>query len=226
MSRGNWLQTWTGKQFYPEDPRPEDICIEDIAAGLRIPRFGYQSEEHYCVAQHSVLVAQAVSAELSAMVAPEPVERAGFGHKLGVPDFYEIVLWGLLHDAAEAYLGDMMWPVKQAPEMRGYKELEARCMSAIIKRFGLLPTEPEIVKAMDLRLLATEKRDIMAYSTDRARSAGREAEAAKDRLGTWHSDVVEPLPTIIVPWQPNAARRYFLNFFHQIDGMREKEKAT
>ncbi len=221
MSRGNWMQTWSGKQFYPEDPRPEDIDIEDIAHALSlVNRFCGHSALALSVAQHSVVVAQAVSAELSALETasdPEKMTRSGFA---------EVVLWGLLHDAAEAYIGDVTWPLKQAPEMRGYKELEARVMNAIIKRFGLLSTEPELVKAMDLRALATEKRDIMAYSTERARSAGREAEAARDRLGAWRSDVVEPLPTIIVPWQAQAAKRYFLNFFHQIDGERRRQEKT
>jgi uncharacterized protein len=213
------MQCRSGKVFYPEDPRVEDVDIEDIASGLRIPRFGYQSEDHYCVAQHSVLVAQAVGAALSAMSEDaRQALREGFSRA----DYAEIVLWGLLHDASEAYLGDVIWPLKQAPEMRGYKELEKRCMKVIIACFDLMPSEPEIVKAYDLRVLATEKRDIMSYATDRARSAGREAEAAKHRTGGWHSDVVEPLREVIIPWQPNAARRRFLEMFHQLDAARRE----
>lgn len=81
--KGGWIQTYTGKVFWPLDPRPEDFCIEDIAHALsRICRFAGHTKRFYSVAQHSVFVAR----------------RCGFV--------------GLMHDFPEAYIGDMARPLK------------------------------------------------------------------------------------------------------------------
>ena len=75
---GSWLQTYTGKKFYPFDPREEEVDILDIAHALsQLCRFGGHTKEFYSVAEHCVLVS---------MCCPS-----------------EVKLLGLLHDAAEAY---------------------------------------------------------------------------------------------------------------------------
>ena len=80
--KGDWMQTHSGIQFWPLDPRPEDILIEDIAHALSNQcRFAGHCCFHYSVAQHSVLVSENV-----------PAQDA---------------MWGLLHDAGEAYLVDL-----------------------------------------------------------------------------------------------------------------------
>jgi hypothetical protein len=87
--RGDWMQTFTGRAFYPLDPRPEDIDPVDIAHALSlICRYGGHSSRFYSVAEHCVLMSHAV--------APEHA------------------LWALLHDATEAYLGDMIRPLKRS----------------------------------------------------------------------------------------------------------------
>src|ERR1700693_75116 len=59
--KGDWIQTFTGRQFWPLDPRPEEVCIEDIAHGLSNEcRFAGQCRSFYSVAQHSVLCARNV----------------------------------------------------------------------------------------------------------------------------------------------------------------------
>ena len=92
-----WFLTTTGRQFWPASPDPEQIQIEDIAHALsNLCRFGGHTREFYSVAQHSVLVSQ------------------------NVPDDLRLV--GLMHDATEAYCGDMIRPLKNVlPE---FKELE------------------------------------------------------------------------------------------------------
>lgn len=64
MRHGDWMQTYSGRKFWPVDPRPEEVFIEDIAHALSmICRFGGHSLVFYSVAQHSVLVARNLKRE-------------------------------------------------------------------------------------------------------------------------------------------------------------------
>jgi 5'-deoxynucleotidase YfbR-like HD superfamily hydrolase len=131
-----WIQTATGKKFYPLDPHKEDVCIEDIAASLaKICRFTGHCKYFYSVAQHSVLVS-------------ENVPRKD-------------TLCALLHDGSEAYLSDLAKPIKHATDFRLYRDAEWRLMLCISVAFNLSWPEPESVKRADLILLATERRDLM-----------------------------------------------------------------
>lgn len=131
MNRNNsWIQTYTGKKFFPLDPDPDLICIEDIAHALaNLCRYGGHSKMFYSVAQHSLIV--------SRMSTNYP-------------------LHGLLHDASEAYLGDMVRPLKHLPEMAPYREAEDRLQSMIFERFGLDRFMPEEVYRNDKVALANE----------------------------------------------------------------------
>ncbi len=138
-SRGEWFQTYTGKRFYPTSPRAEDVCFEDISEGLsKLCRFNGHVHSFYSVAQHSVIIAR---------------ELARGGHSI------EVCRWGLMHDAAEAYIGDMIRPLKmQMPEFKRVEELVER---AIAERFDLPWPMPEVVKEYDTRALMTERRDLL-----------------------------------------------------------------
>src|SRR5262249_3879894 len=112
---GDWIATITGKRWFVTDPHPDDVDIEDIAHGLSmVCRFGGQCREFYSVAQHSVLMAN----EMCRREAPP-----------------EMALWGLLHDAPEAYLGDMVRPLKRS--MPNYKVLEHVTEGCILVGLGL-----------------------------------------------------------------------------------------
>jgi 5'-deoxynucleotidase YfbR-like HD superfamily hydrolase len=105
----NWIQTFTGRQFWPLDPRPEDIELLDIAHALANKcRYTGHTRSFYSVAQHSVLVSEIVP--------------AADAH------------WGLLHDASEAYLPDVARPVKR--ELAGFQEIENRLMGCVAERDG------------------------------------------------------------------------------------------
>lgn len=133
LSRGDWMQTYAGKQFFPLDPRPEDICIEDIAHALsNLCRFGGHVSQFYSVAQHSVLVAGLLPARLA--------------------------LAGLLHDASEAYMVDVPRPLKVA--LAEYQKLEKRLQAIIARKFDVNFTHP-FIKRADNILLMTEARDLL-----------------------------------------------------------------
>lgn len=128
--RGDWMQTVTGRRFYPLDPRPSDVCIDDIAHALAHQcRFGGHSSRHYSVAEHSVLVSYVV-----------PAKDA---------------LKGLLHDAAEAYMIDVPRPLKVA--LSDYKPIEERVHAAVFHSLGLDPELPESVHVADNSVLLAER---------------------------------------------------------------------
>jgi hypothetical protein len=135
--RGDWMQTATGRQFWPLDPRPDDVFIEDIAHALSLLcRFGGHCLRFYSVAEHSVLLARAAPARLKK--------------------------WALLHDAAEAYIVDVPRPLK--PFLTNYKQAEAAVMRAIEFRFGLHLGLPDQVKQLDRAILVDEMQQNMAPS--------------------------------------------------------------
>lgn len=141
MSRGSgWILTYTGRQFWPLDPRKEDLCIEDIAHALsNICRFTGHVRTFYSVAEHCV--------------------RASHH----APD--ELKLAMLLHDASEAYLCDLSRPVKHLPALEAYREAEDFLMNVIGDRYGVEFTDPRIHE-IDTIMLLTEKRDLMAPNSD------------------------------------------------------------
>ena len=135
----DWIQTFTGRKFRPLDPKQEDFDIKDIAHALSLLcRFNGHCLRFYSVAEHSVRVSRIL------------------------PD--ELKLWGLLHDAGEAYTTDLPRPVKgQIPQFR---MIEDRVLEVACQRFGLSWPMPPAVKEADNRLLATESRDLMAPHPD------------------------------------------------------------
>jgi hypothetical protein len=133
--RGNWMQTYTGRQFFPFKPLENEFAIEDIAHQLSlICRFTGAVREHYSVGQHSILVSQLV------------------------PD--EFALAGLLHDASEAYTNDMGSPQKAG--LPDFREMEDAIQEAICHYFNVPWPLPEAVKVADQIAVACEARDLMA----------------------------------------------------------------
>jgi len=169
----DWIQTFTGARFRPLAPDPADIEIRDIAHALSLQcRFNGQCAAFYSVAEHSVRVARSL------------------------PD--ELALWGLLHDAAEAYLGDMPRPVKA--QMPSFEEAEDRLLRLIVESFGLSwPMPPEVDHA-DLVMLATEARDVFGVSPE-----------------SWGLRF-DPLPETIHPMRAAEAERRFLDAYEKLAG--------
>jgi 5'-deoxynucleotidase YfbR-like HD superfamily hydrolase len=140
--------TASGVRAYPTQPEATEVRIRDIAHALgRICRFGgHVACAHYSVAQHSVIVSRNV-----------PRQHA---------------LAGLLHDAAEAYIGDMIKPLKQfvSVDCEPIAALEWRWHKRIADAFGLPHIQDPSIKRADVRALWTERRDVMAPSVDDPRA--------------------------------------------------------
>jgi hypothetical protein len=110
----------------------------------------------------------------------------------------EDALAALLHDAAEAYVGDVTRPLK--PYLVDYGVIELRIMEAVLRAFDLPTSMPASVEWADNILLATERRDLMPPDAD-----------------TWPIlDGVQTLPMIIKPWSPTSARDNFLTRFDEL----------
>lgn len=125
---------YSGKYFNFLNPEDHDYLITDIAHSLSLTnRYTGHTEFAYNVAQHSVLCSFLV-----------PHEHA---------------LHALMHDASEAYLGDIASPLKQLlPE---YKQIEAKVESSIAAYYGLEYPHPKCVKEADMRMLRTEFEDVV-----------------------------------------------------------------
>lgn len=100
-----------------------------------------------------------------------------------------------MHDSPEAYLLDLARPVKYHHAFTPYRMFEDRVSGAIRTAFGMLPSEPDAVKALDKRMLPTERRDLM-----RACPIGY----------TWQP-TPEPFDFKIIPWSSAKAKRAFLS---------------
>lgn len=176
---GQWMQTISGKQFWPLDPRPEDFDIEDIAHALsNVCRFGGHTKFFYTVAEHCVHVSKVCDPEHA--------------------------LEGLLHDATEAYIGDMVRPLKRSlPE---YKVIENRIAEALARRFGLTYPWPHSVKKADEGVLMAEQRALLAPPPE-----------------PWtFEDHAPPLPSDvrIGGWSPDKARAGFICRFIELSAKR------
>lgn len=153
--RGNWMQTVTGRAFWPTDPHAEDMDAEDIAHALACQnRFAGHTRAPYSVAEHCCHVHDFVARRF----------REKHGDHVTPEHFRRAKLAALLHDGPEAYLVDLPRPVKHHSTLYGYREIEERVAQAM-ERWAGLPYgafEWAIVKRADEVLLATEKRDLMA----------------------------------------------------------------
>lgn len=172
------MEAYSGRQVDLLMPCPSQISIDDIAHHLsQINRFNGATSRPYSVAQHSIYVSMLV------------------------PD--EIALFGLLHDAHEAYLGDLNTPLKNALCDNRISLISKRMDLAICAALGLrMPTDEEcsVIKRADMQAMADEKEFLKPYSKSLWSEYGLPPPAGK----------------INVVFSHDEARLQFLNVFWRL----------
>jgi hypothetical protein len=175
------VSTKSGRRVALLNPSPSQIVIGDIAHGLAHQcRFNGQTSKFYSVAQHSVLVASILPRELR--------------------------LAGLLHDASEAYLGDVVQPLKDLlPE---YQAIEENFCKVLGVRFGVDLQHNDAIRHADLIVLATERRDLMPMD-----------------MADWSSIAgITPMSRTIKPMTPEAASAQFMEMFFTLTNQKKAIK--
>jgi 5'-deoxynucleotidase YfbR-like HD superfamily hydrolase len=129
-----WIQTYSGKKFDIINPTTEMLDIKDIARSLSMRvRFSGHINKPYTVAQHSVFVSRVVEASDKATK--------------------DDIRWGLMHDAAEAYIMDIPRPIKKLIPL--VSQIEEKILQLVAKRFGLeFPFSDLVVRADDVALVS------------------------------------------------------------------------
>lgn len=166
------MQTYTGHKFWPLDPQPEHVFIEDIAHALgMLCRYNGHCNRFYSVAEHSIFVSRALPSKLR--------------------------LAGLLHDAAEAYISDLIRPVK--PYIKEYKRIEQNILSVIVNKYHCYDEslDPEI-KVVDLNILKDEQEQAMGAPPEK-----------------WYC-VGKGLGVELQFWNPTIAEKIFFHEFKRV----------
>lgn len=171
-----WIETFSGQRFYFMDPRPEMVHLVDIAQSLsQLCRYNGHTRGHYSVAEHSVLMAR---------------------HIVEEPFLAHWPMTALLHDAAEAYIGDLPRPIKvRLPE---FKRIEERIDAAVAEKFGTTHPFPPLIKELDTRILVDERAQVMPPSQNE-----------------WGTDGLEALGVEIEFWTPARAYDEFMRAFQE-----------
>lgn len=169
--KGDWIPTFTGKQFWPFDPRATDFDIVDVAHQLgMVCRYGGAVTRFYSVAEHCVLLSHAVP--------------------------YRFAYPALMHDLAEAYIYDIVRPVKKSlPE---YRTIEGRIEEVGAGHFRVVYPWPDEVIDADRRIVTDERQQLMTDTT------------------TPWADAGEPLGIKVKGWTPEVAKVRFLQRFHEL----------
>lgn len=169
----NTIRLRSGCYFDFVDPQPDQFTLRDIAGALsKICRFGGQIERFYSVAEHSVMCAEQAEAD-------------------GFPLDTQIA--ALMHDAAEAFVGDVVKPLKIM--LAEYPAIEDRVESVIAEKFTIdFRGEREVVREIDRAMLIAERRQLFS----------------RDDVEWFGENEVRKLSVDFQCWNPRDAEHWFL----------------
>lgn len=168
------IQTFTGEMFDVFNPQMEHINLKDISHALSmLCRYGGHCREFYSVAEHCVLM-------------------AGHFEKSGEP---ELARAALLHDATEAYMGDVVRPLKS--QLPLYRDVENRLQRLIFLNYGVYSEVPKEVKIADL-CITTDEREMLLLPRP------------------WSIDPVEPLGVELQCWTHDQAEQAWLDSYWRL----------
>lgn len=172
--RNPWLQTYSGQVFDPNDLRPEAFRIEDIAHALgMLCRYCGHVKRFYSIAEHCVIGSRQAASELK--------------------------MHFLIHDASEAYVSDLVSPIKVLlPE---YKVIEKKIELVIYEALEIKPPtakEQRLVKIIDLGMLSTEQLQLLP---------------PPPQARVWGG---EPYDLMLPCWTPEIAAILYLDMFNQL----------
>lgn len=141
----SWITTHSGVRFDFLNPSVEMVNIEDIAHALaRLCRFNGHCSGFYSVAEHCSHIAYTLSSR------DAPLDD---------------VRLGLMHDASEAYAGDVASPLKAL--LPDYTSIEKRIQGVIAKRFALNMSSWPTVDAVDKAIFYTEAEQMLSHPPPR-----------------------------------------------------------
>lgn len=170
----NWMETFSGTKFNLVDIDPASFTLADIARSLSMScRYKGHVHTFYSVAEHCVLLAR---------------------HAIDQGKNWQEVLTVLLHDAAEAYIGDMVRPAKD--QMPQFKDLESRIDAALAVRYNLIYPFPPFLKEWDFRILIDEQFQAMIPSEN-----------------DWGFGDAPPMGIKLQFWEQSVAEQEFIQLF-------------
>jgi len=180
---GEWMHVNSGGRFFPLDPRPEEVNIDDIANGLALTcRYGGHGdvEKFYSVAEHCYLLAEAAKNE-------------------GYPSHVQLAC--LLHDAAEAYTGDMIRAMKHSIG-KPFGDIEDTIQNVIFEKYKVAETfrtHGDYIKSLDTRITVNEKHRLMLNPQP------------------WATDDLRPIEGItLLCYKPSPMKYLYLKAFHRL----------
>lgn len=179
---GDWIQTYSGGQFWPLDPRVEEVKLIDVAHHLSLKcRFQGATKKFYSVAQHTTGLSRAIGKLIKNHI---PTELLNYSVE-------EIQYAILHHDDSEAFLPDVPSPVK--PYLQGWHDIEEKNQQVIsVMAFGANPEIMKLIKMWDRQIAQDERKCLLLPC-----------------LHKWKSDLV-PLNLKLKPWSPEKAEREYI----------------
>ncbi|MCP4899857.1 MAG: hypothetical protein GY906_23055 [bacterium] len=184
------METITGRMVNPTTITHEEISLEDVAHALsRINRYcGHISVENFSVAEHCWRVAYAA-------------KQLGYSRAAQ--------RWALVHDGTEAYLNDIVRPVK--PQISGYKEVEDFVETRILRRFKINTLDFAGIKNIDFNIVKNERDQIKPYFARNDRYWTEDERTVMPEPSNWLSRLTGiRVGKARYGWRPDVAKRRFL----------------